>query len=159
MSTISTKVGCRKCLRTDGIPTMLFVSSELGVKLKKQTEIHVAKYVKDNFAGSVICPFCNSSNLEFFDIEIDGFVMYDFDRIQRLCSTKGFKLFTININKVEDSFEVNFGGDLFISKEAVKGFLNHVKNFSIDFFVDELPELENGNFFCMCSQLLFTKYR
>jgi hypothetical protein len=100
--------------------------------------------------NDITCQFCNSDNVEVFDISVDNYRLYDYER---LADTYSFgelhSFFMINIDKEGNTIELSTGGNLNLRaeflEEALKKMLIIVRERPIDNF-----KLHQKGNFLMC---------
>jgi hypothetical protein len=157
MKFIEFQLGCRDCLSTDGINRIFGIPLEDSISLQKKTEFGVVNYLMENVNWNLTyCPNCNSRNVEFSEVVVDGMVMYDFDELARYCSRNTELMFMININKEDDELELETGGSQhMLDKDSVMEFIKYISNRTEEFFAGKLSKKSNGSFFCC----LTTRYK
>lgn len=99
---------CRSCLKSNGARGMLMHNGDVE-RYKILTEYEfsniVAEWMEDDQ-----CEFCGSSYLEFSQLEIDHYKMYDGDKLIQHCKEVNGELFLWHIVKKNSSIQIKFGG-------------------------------------------------
>jgi hypothetical protein len=125
MNELRFSIGCRDCLKTDAVPSMLYIMDEEEFHDEEtreyKTEYEAMEiletpyyfntgFVKLNSCGKRQCEYCGSSNIEFYNISIGHHKFYDFNNIVRDCSLDGSYFLQINISKKGDNISIQKGG-------------------------------------------------
>lgn len=73
---------CRNCLCSEGIPTVMFIMNEDINNYMTLTEFDCIKKVEVwRKEKGFKCLFCTSSNIEIFDLEVNGYPLFNINRI------------------------------------------------------------------------------
>lgn len=151
MINISYNTGCRNCLQTTPIREFYIIGEGDSKEIQKKSEFELMQMIEvlrreDNHK----CQSCESANVEIYNIEVDGFKLYDFERILNDCTVNDILITKVIILKEGDQLKMNLGG----SKYSKPRFLKKVGEELLN-IVNKKPdsyynEHEDGNLvFCM----------
>lgn len=85
MDLIGFSIGCRACRETDGKRWQFEFEDEEGdLPLAGRSDFGVMRVVELMTLNlGHACPFCNSTQLEIFDMDLNGQLLFDFDELCR----------------------------------------------------------------------------
>ncbi len=127
MLTIKYQVGCRQCLNGDGIERLDFYKYGKEKDFMTKTEYEVMKIVEqNNMQQNICCMFCDSKDLEYYEIKVEDYLLYDFERIGKNCIDKGEVMLMINIEKNGHNIKLTPGGTLPIEENNLRKSLRKI---------------------------------
>jgi hypothetical protein len=136
---ISSLLGCRNCLQSDGTSHLYSFMDGNSDEYQEKTEYEVMTLLERWRAeDDKRCEFCGSSNVEVHEVEVNNYPLYDFDRLAERCKSEGDYLFMINIDKRGSDITMRPGGN----KEFHPDFLKDV----ILKIIDTINSRPNDNF-------------
>ena len=91
MDLIEFSIGCRSCRETDAKRWQLeFEDKEGDFHLANRGDFGVMRMVELlTLDQGHVCPFCNSPQLEIFDLDVNGQPLFDFDALCRRAASPG----------------------------------------------------------------------
>lgn len=118
MVSFTYNIGCRNCLKGDGVRRMYslrdFDREDFQPKAESgaMTEFEAMMLVEDWRAegGENTCLFCGSSNVEVYDVGLGDFRFYDYSRLIKRCKEKGEFILELNIDKRNSELTMKPGG-------------------------------------------------
>ena len=120
---------CRTCLHSYGVKSSYLVNNTDSYL--KMTEHECAEVLEKALKnGNVKCDFCGSSNMECSKIEINDYILYNYNRIKENCKTNNYELLELGIIKYYGKFQINIGcnenqSELFL-KECIKQIIHTI---------------------------------
>jgi hypothetical protein len=145
---ISSMLGCRDCLQSDGVRhTYSLMDGDYDEYIEK-TEFEVMTLLEHwRKEDEKSCEFCDSSNVEVHEVAVSNYKLYDFERLVERCKSDNEFLFMLNIDKRGSEITMAPGG----SSKFHPVFLNEAINKVIDTINDRPDHNFNsqvkGNFF------------
>ena len=108
---ISYNIGCRNCLKSDGVQHSYSIIDGNQAEYQSKTEFEIVEMVEkmrkeDNHS----CQFCGSSNVEILETKINNLSSYDYNKLTQRCLTRGEYMLMINIDKREGQLNMKPGG-------------------------------------------------
>jgi hypothetical protein len=113
---ISYLVGCRNCLKSNGLRHVLNYTTPSKNELYEMTEYELVNKLKEWLGDSPsLCPFCGSANVELSHTAInDGiqnYESYNFERLANTYNRAGQKCFwQFSLTKKNNNFTLDIGG-------------------------------------------------
>jgi hypothetical protein len=149
---ISSLLGCRNCLQSDGIRHMYSLMDGDSDEYQEKTEFEVMTLLERWRAeDDKRCEFCGSSNVEVHEVEVSNYPLYDFDRLVERCKSEGEYLFMLNIDKRGSDISLRPGGSTKFHpdflKDAILKIIDTINDRPNDNFVAQIK----GNFFICVS--------
>ena len=130
---ISSTIGCRNCLQSDGLENIYPLMDGDPRVYKEKTEFEVMNLIeKWNADQGKSCNSCGSTSLEVLDVKIDDYPLYEFKRVGERQERIGLTLFMLNIDKINSEIKIRPGGSAKIQKEL------------FDASVDKMIEIVNN---------------
>jgi hypothetical protein len=113
MINISYILGCRSCNQSDGIRTSYLLRGENNVNnLKSSREFELVKIIEGwRKEDDKTCIFCNSKNVEVYDVEVDGYRLYDFERLSQQLEQRAEDLLILHYQKRNNVTSLSTGGN------------------------------------------------
>ena len=145
---ISYKIGCRKCLQGDGVKHVIAVpNGDANAYNLVKTEYDVVKQVEAiRKEENKKCSFCGSENVEIMDVQIDDNPLYRLDKMRLKCSTFGYELFALEMDKTYKGTNVRYTDESLspaIKQKCIRAAINLIETKPPSFFIPH----EKGNFF------------
>lgn len=140
MILISSLLGCRNCLKTDGMRYMYTLMDGNLNDYQMKTEFEVMTLI-ENFRNknNTVCEFCGSSNVEVYNIEVGNQPLYDFEKVVERYEKK-------NQSEIERLDELNGNFDDICRKI---NYINErhifVLSFDVDKYGSEINLTTNSN--------------
>lgn len=147
----SYKLGCRDCLKTDGVNRISIMADAEFEEYELMTENEVALLIEEwrENAGNE-CKFCGGINEEVLEVKIDDYFLYDFDRLVKECISKGGFMLNLSIDKSIFDITFNPGGSPYLPtyfvEEALIQLINKIETFPESKFI---PKDIGNCFFCL----------
>ena len=144
---ISYNIGCRNCLKSDGVQHSYSIIDGNQAEYQSKTEFEIVEMVEkmrkeDNHS----CQFCGSSNVEILETKINNLSSYDYNKLTQRCLTRGEYMLMINIDKREGQLNMKPGGSEQLDRDflcpAIDSIIDTVKSRPDDHFISR----PNGNF-------------
>jgi hypothetical protein len=141
-------LGCRNCLQSDGIKRITQILDADERNYLSKTELNLVKMVETwREQEEATCDFCNSTNVEILDIDVNGEPAYDFDRLVQRTNTKGEYMLMFNIDKSLDNIRLRPGGspklEFHFAKTAIQTIITFIASLPTSYFKAQA----RGNFF------------
>jgi hypothetical protein len=132
MDIIKYKIGCRNCLKSSNIPHLTTIREE-DLNIYKKSEFDLMLTIENwrSEAGH-LCEFCGSSNLEFYDISVNDYQLYNFENLVAMCKILHNRMLQINIDKKDNDLSLTFAGCDHIEENYLKKSLAEIINFIKD---------------------------
>ncbi|MFA5782288.1 MAG: hypothetical protein WC868_08465, partial [Bacteroidales bacterium] len=152
MISISFNIGCRNCLKSDGIQRFYSLITEDKKKYQCKTEFEIMLIIeKWRAKDNKVCDFCGSTSVEVLDVKVDNFPLYDYDRIiNRVIADYQFMLL-INIDKRGSQIDLKLGGSQKFESNFLKAALLEIINTVWQRPGDNFIPQVKGNFFMAVS--------
>jgi hypothetical protein len=156
MISIFYEVGCRECLRHDGMKRMYTLMDGNFEKYQKKPEYEVVSLIlKWIGEDRHTCPFCGSTNLEVHDVFIDDYRLFDFERLGKRTAEYVMSMM-INIDKRNTSIIPNVTKTVMFDANmlelAIKRVFDFVKSLPDNYFIAH----SRGNFYIAVSASYLT---
>ena len=139
---------CRNCLASYGFrhSRTFFMPMSIDKAFRQKTEFEIGNEIENIGRRDVIsCDNCGSTNIEVYDIEIDGTKIYAFENIVEHCNTTKTQFFILNIQKENGKCELKIGGTVKLDSAFENECLQYIKN--INNFLDyEFVSHDKGQF-------------
>lgn len=146
-------VGCRSCGSKDGILNSEFDMEKEPSYYLNSTEYNIAEHIaRKGRLNNAKCQFCNSNNLEVFDVTANDTPLFSFDRLVEESKNSGGKKTFLVIYITKDKFDgikIQYGGN----KTFKEFFGNHLAEKVSDFFSwtnENLFEAKSDGSFFFC---------
>jgi hypothetical protein len=108
---ISSLLGCRNCLQSDGIRHIYSIMDGDYNEFIEKTEFEVMTLLEHwRKEDGKSCEFCGSSNVEVHEVSVSNYPLYDFERFVERCKSGIEFLFMINIDKRGSEINMSPGG-------------------------------------------------
>ncbi len=144
----SALLGCRSCLKSDGIRHIYTLIEGDANKYLAKTEFEVMTFLeKWRIDDDLRCEFCGSSNVEVLEIEVNDYLLYDYDRLIQRCERKGEDMFMVNIDKRDSEISFRTGGSRYIQPDILREAIHRIINTLYDLPEETFLERNKGNFF------------
>lgn len=145
---ISYILGCRSCNKSDGIRTSYIVQGENDVeKLKSTREFELVKIIEEwRRDDDKTCLFCNSINVEVYDVEIDGYRLFNFARLKSQLEQRGEDSLILNYQKINNITTLRVGGSAPFHRLFLQKSISILEETSSKVLLKNLESKPNGHF-------------
>lgn len=148
MINISSLLGCRNCQQSDGANHVYLLNGGNKQEYQVKTEFEVMTLIENwRIRDNKTCQFCGSSNVEVYEVEVEDYPLYNFNRLVEKSKSQGEFLFLLNFDKTGSEISMRPGGSRnFHSKFlnlAIQMVIETIKNRPEDNFIPQ----KNGNSF------------
>ncbi len=140
--------GCRICMQSTGISTVIHRIGDNAEEWKAKPEFKVMQEIELwRKSDEVRCENCGAEEVEVFNVYVDSYPLYDFDRLARRCDVDD--LFMIDITKKNGQTVLKQGGNRYPSREFVLSCMDRMIEQVNSTKVTCFKEYHRGRFF-MC---------
>lgn len=148
MISISYKVGCRHCLKSDGVNHLYNYNDIDEEDYNKKKEFELMTQIEQwRIEDGHTCILCGSNNVEVLDIAVDNHPLYSENYLKLDYDNLGYLTLMFNIEKIGSDIKFKPGGhnkfDTNFLQQAVSEIAASIENRAEDFFESN----NNGNFF------------
>ena len=99
-------------MKRDYITHLYTVRENTSSLMKTKTEYELAKDLESlRRENKNVCEFCNSQNVEVLNVEVDDYLLFDYDRLKEECIKDGVFIISINIDKKDGKKMIKFDGE------------------------------------------------
>lgn len=140
--------GCRICMQSTGISTVVLRIGDDAREWKTKTEFRVMQEIEHwRKNDEVKCENCGALEVEVFNVYVDSYPLYDFDRLAMRCNVDD--LFMIDITKKNGRLILKSGGNRSPSRKFVLASLDRMIEQVNETQTSCFKEYHRGRFF-MC---------
>jgi hypothetical protein len=145
---LSYHLGCRNCLKGDGVRHVYTLLNADEDKYTEKTEYEVMiELEKWRLEDKHSCSFCGSDNVEVYEINASDIPLYDYNKIVGKLIPELDYMLMINIDKKGTHITLNVGGSKRFETEVLDAFIRKIiavlKNRKDELYVNQ----PKGNFF------------
>lgn len=124
MYNISYEAGCCNCKQSDGIRRLYSIINGDPELIKQKTEFEVMEKLELwRSRDGNLCEFCSSPAVNVFDVKINDYPLFNFDRLVNRCKSEKGYLLVVQITKKDRDIKMNIGGspvfDMSFLKDAI----------------------------------------
>jgi len=99
-------------MKSDYITHFVTVRENTSSLMKEKTEYELAKDLESlRKENKNVCEFCNSQNVEVLNVEVDDYLLFDYERLKEKCVEDGIFIISINIDKKDGKKIIKFDGE------------------------------------------------
>lgn len=110
MNTVSYIKVCKGCQTSNGARGTIFVTDEIN-DVHKLTEYEYSKEINEWLHEEKInCEYCGCPYFDLLDVEINGYRLYDFDRLAELTKKTNGEFFIWGIERVNGQLQLKLSG-------------------------------------------------
>jgi hypothetical protein len=148
MIDISYILGCRSCNQSDGIRTSYLLKGKNNVNnLKSSREFELVEIIEGwRKEDNKTCLFCNSKNVEIYDVEIDGHRLYDFERLSKQLEQRAEDLLILHYQKRNNITTLSTGGNEPFHKFFLQKSFSLLEETISNVLINNMERKSNGHF-------------